>query len=434
MPEYASIYVLSASFLVGLPFAVLLYAYINSRRSPKSNHDGTLCILEEKSPNLPPAYPLKSYTLAQITYMGPFPCYGTLTGVPLPEPYHAFDIKTAKPRPYRPFRWAYHQTMSLTRLEPNWWLELEDTYSTRLLQRSQILQKYKTKIIDRHLDISNPWRVEVACKELMEMVIQFLCSRYPQYFHFDTSKFVFLNRILGREFEVYKMDPLDFVFQNVPEDFAIVMPDDGRGGKYVFVAGMICSSVGWDLGEKIGKVLGEIHGVVPEYQEKMERGMDRYFSKLTTDKPIQRGSWDIVVGEPLFVCGGEEFNKRRSGQDHNIKEEDLTLRVDWQTLRRLPLSGGIVFNYKALFTPVKEFEDEPGVPALVEKVLREGNKKILEYKGTWHVEHVVLPMLERMRRRQVEMGVWEEGMQVRTLEESPFYRGWEEKWRKQQGF
>ncbi|KAF3307407.1 hypothetical protein TWF173_003177 [Orbilia oligospora] len=280
--------------------------------------------------------------------------------------------------------------MSLTRLEPNWWLELEDTYSTRLRQRSQILQKYKTKIIDRHLNISNPWRVEVACKELMEMVIQFLCSRYPQYFHFDTSKFVFLNRILGREFEVYKMDPLDFVFQNVPEDFAIVMPDDGRGGKY--------------------------------------------FSKLTTDKPIQRGSWDIVVGEPLFVCGGEEFSKRRSGQDQSIKEEDLTLRVDWQTLRRLPLSGGIVFNYKALFTPVKEFEDEPGVPALVEKVLREGNKKILEYKGTWHVEHVVLPMLERMKRRQVEMGVWEEGKEVRTLEESPFYRGWEEKWRNQQEF
>ncbi|KAF3222752.1 hypothetical protein TWF192_008795 [Orbilia oligospora] len=326
--------------------------------------------------------------------------------------------------------------MSLTRLEPNWWLELEDTYSTRLLQRSQILREYKTKVIDRHLDISNPWRVEVACKELMEMVIQFLCSRYPQYFYFNTSKFVFLNRILGKEFEVYKMDPLDFVFQNVPEDFAIVMPDDGRGGKYVFVAGMICSSVGWDLGEKIGKVLGEIHGVVPEYKEKMERSMDRWViqQSLTIMIYKEKGSWDIVVGEPLFVCGGEEFNKRRSGQDQSIKEEDLTLRVDWQTLRRLPLSGGIVFNYKALFTPVKEFEDEPGVPALVEKVLREGNRKILEYKGTWHVEHVVLPMLERMKRRQVEMGVWEEGREVKTLEESPFYRGWEEKWRKQQGF
>lgn len=47
----------------------------------------------------------------------------------------------------------------------------------------------------------------------------------------------------------------------------------------------------------------------------------------------------------------------------------------------------------------------------------------MEYKWTWHVEHVVLPMLERMERRQVEMGVWEEGKEVRTLEESPFIEG-----------
>ncbi|KAK6504381.1 hypothetical protein TWF506_002582 [Arthrobotrys conoides] len=432
MFEYTSIHILFASFAVALVFAFILYSRGNTKRSPsKSNRDRTL---QGKPSNLSSAYPLKSYTQAEITSIGRYPSYSTLTGVPLPEAYHAFDIKTAKPRPYRPFRWAYHQTMAFKKLEPNWWLELESTYTTRLLQRSRLLQTHKTKIIGKHLEITDPWRVEVACKELMEMVIQFLCSRYPQYFHFDTSKYVFLNRILDKEFEVYEMDPLDFLFQNVPEDFAIMMPDEGRGGKYVFVAGIICSSIGWDLGGKIGKVLGDIHGAVPEYKDKMEMSMDRYFSKLTLDKPIQRGSWDIVVGEPLFVCPGEEFEKRRSGQDETIKEEDLTLRVDWQTLRRLPLSGAIVFNYKALFTPIKEFEDEPGLPALVEKVFMEGNKKILKYKGTWHVEHVVLPALERMKRKQVEMGIWEEGREVRTLEESPFYRGWEEKWRRQQGF
>lgn len=95
--------------------------------------------------------------------------------------------------------------------------------------------------------------------------------------------------------------------------------------------------------------------------------MDKYFSKLATGKPIQRGSWDIVVGEPLFTPAGGEFDKLRSGQDITIKKENLTLRVDWQTLQRLPLCGGIVFNYRALFTPLKELEDELGVPVLVEK-------------------------------------------------------------------
>lgn len=51
------------------------------------------------------------FTVEEIKRLGDFPDYATLSGVPLPQPYPEFDIKTAKPRPYRPLRWAYHQTM-----------------------------------------------------------------------------------------------------------------------------------------------------------------------------------------------------------------------------------------------------------------------------------------------------------------------------------
>lgn len=51
------------------------------------------------------------FSIAEIKALGDFPDYATLSGVPLPQPYHDFDIKKALPRPYRPFRWAYHQTM-----------------------------------------------------------------------------------------------------------------------------------------------------------------------------------------------------------------------------------------------------------------------------------------------------------------------------------
>jgi hypothetical protein len=93
-----------------------------------------------------------------------------------------------------------------------------------------------------------------------------------------------------------------------------------------------------------------------------------------------------------------------------------------------------VFNFKAVFTPVAEFRDEPRVPALISKVLREGKKAIMEYKNTWHVEHVVLPALARWEEEQVERGLVEKDWQVSTLDESPFFPGWEEKWRRQQGF
>ena len=74
------------------------------------------------------------------------------------------------------------------------------------------------------------------------------------------------------------------------------------------------------------------------------------------------------------------------------------------------------------------------MPAIVEKCLREGKESIMQYKGTWHVEHVVLPLLERWRREQEERGLVEKGWEVRTLEESPFFPGWEDLWRKEQGF
>ena len=50
-------------------------------------------------------------SIGEVKALGDFPDYSKLSGVPLPEPYKEFKIEKAIPRPYRPFRWAYHQTM-----------------------------------------------------------------------------------------------------------------------------------------------------------------------------------------------------------------------------------------------------------------------------------------------------------------------------------
>lgn len=58
-----------------------------------------------------PKYTPTGFSTAEIKAMGDFPAYDILSGVPLPDPYEDFDPAKALPRPYRPFRWAYHQTM-----------------------------------------------------------------------------------------------------------------------------------------------------------------------------------------------------------------------------------------------------------------------------------------------------------------------------------
>jgi Protein of unknown function (DUF3445) len=159
-----------------------------------------------------------------------------------------------------------------------------------------------------------------------------------------------------------------------------------------------------------------------------------FFSKMPTEKPIQRGSWGLEVDKPLYMPPGDPHEKYREVQSSDLTLDRCHLRVDWQTLRRLPLSSGVVFNFKAVFTPVADFRDEPFVPAIIHKVLKEGKKTLMEYKNTWHVEHVCVPALEEYAKEQVDRGLVPADWEVHTLEDQPFFPGWNEKWRGQQGF
>jgi len=378
-------------------------------------------------------YTPTGFSTAEVKAMGDFPAYDILTGTPLPQAYQNFEPAKALPRPYRPFRWAYHQTMSFVKMEPDWWLEVENTYVARIKERQDLFREYGSKVLD-YMPGS-----ELVCKELMEMCLLFYCARFPAYFSLSEDKKIFHNRLLGNSTEIKRFHPLHILLNNVPEDFAIVLRND-EDGMYYFRAGVICSSLGWNVGTKIGMQLKDIHTPIPDYKEKMSFSMDRYFAKMPVNAPIQRGSWGLEVGTPLFMPPGHPHEKLREIQSPDLKIEDCNLRVDWQTLRRLPLSGGIVFNFTALFTPVTEFRDEPYIPALVAKILKDGKKTLMDYKGTWHVEHVCIPALEEYNREQVEKGLvkpenesektWTES----TLDEYPYFPGWEEKWNRQQGF
>lgn len=152
---------------------------------------------------------------------------------------------------------------------------------------------------------------------------------------------------------------------------------------------------------------------------------------MPTFKPVQRGSWGLENGEHVHLPAHDPQMKARTHQDPTLQPEDIFFRVDWQTLRRLPLSGAIVFNFKALFTPLCEFRDEPHIPSLILKIINEAKQNLLEYKGTFHVEHVVKPTLEEYERWQIEQGLIPKDWEHQTLQESPFFPGWERKWRDQ---
>ena len=105
------------------------------------------------------------------------------------------------------------------------------------------------------------------------MVLQFICARYPQYFFIEDNR-ILHNKILGTKQDLKSKHPLEILIDNVPEDFGIMLRDE-KTGFYFLRAGVICSSLGWNVGTKIGLQLHQIHETIPEYKEKMQFSMDR---------------------------------------------------------------------------------------------------------------------------------------------------------------
>ena len=156
---------------------------------------------------------------------------------------------------------------------------------------------------------------------------------------------------------------------------------------------------------------------------------------MPTDQPIQRGSWFVEDWKALFVTP-EEYaaNDGTRHQGEEVGIDQCYLRVDWQTLRRLPLSGAIVFNFKAIFTPLTELQEEAYIPSLMYKQVTEGKPSLTDAKVHKHIRPVVLEMLQKWKQEQIEKGMIPPDWNEETLAESPFYPGWEERWRKRIGF
>lgn len=160
-------------------------------------------------------------------------------------------------------------TQALHRLDPDYWIELESSYIERIAQRKALYAKHGETILN-----ALPGS-EGACKELMVMVIQFLCARYPR--QFQLRRNWVHNQILGTSSDISVVSPLHFLLDNVPEVFAVLSYDSVKG-EHFFRAGVICSAVGWSLGSKLGQTLDEIHFEVPKYAEKLRPSLNRRVS------------------------------------------------------------------------------------------------------------------------------------------------------------
>lgn len=151
------------------------------------------------------------------------------------------------------------------------------------------------------------------------------------------------------------------------------------------VAASLCFPSAWNLREKFGKPLGEVHGPVPGFSTGTRNAslIDRMFDNLRPEQPVLRWNWSLYGEAKLYYPTTIHGAKRRFGEGDDISGR-VTIRLERQTLRKLPASGDILFTIRIYLDPLEVLEGhEDGGPlaqAIADQLLSLSQDEI-SYKG-----------------------------------------------------
>ena len=264
--------------------------------------------------------------------------------------------------------------------------------------------------------------------ELLDELCAYLTERYPTLYQQTPTGIQ--NLSTGETFDITSRplpeNPMQIIARLIQDDTAIMFekPD----GQYYLLAGAIHLAGFWRLQDKLGLPLSAIHtsGDVPQYREKLERGMMSFFRRLRPETPMVRNNYFIQVDDDLAwsgSIGGEDEDgvgwdraqRDRVVEMHFLRSERQSLRryglffffqhegiANWS---RLPKSGGIVFTIHTYFVPVVEIAKEPYVPGRLAAAVRSWGDDVARYKGRERYGDVLLAYLDGMHAEQVAGGL-----------------------------
>lgn len=147
----------------------------------------------------------------------------------------------------------------------------------------------------------------------------------------------------------------------VADDLCILLPDEN--GVPRLSAAVLCSPNRWRLAEKLGGTMGSIHSPVARYEEDLNSPVNSVMMRLNPERPMWRINWGISNHPALFQPDTPPVTPE-------MDAADMWFRVEWQTLRRLPLTGGILFTIRTYVEKLSDFmeRDQPLVQDIAELV------------------------------------------------------------------
>ena len=258
-------------------------------------------------------------------------------------------------------------------------------------------EHYLSEMHDRALVLNeDPLRCQslphmtLAGWDLLELIMESKARDYPEWFelHKDGQAWHWINRPLGIDQKFTFLDestlpygPMEYITRQSQGDFTL---QDQRDENLWMDAGMVTTQADWSLDFDIGMGFHEWHAPVPRAHEMgvFDRAL-KFLLKLQHGAPVRRFNWTLTV-DPLLDTSPENYPKwgpmRADIRPENVGER-MHLRVELQTLYRLPRSNGIAFAIRCYLIRFDDLVTIPKWGRRLHRVLRDMPEDLATYKG-----------------------------------------------------
>jgi hypothetical protein len=226
--------------------------------------------------------------------------------------------------------------------------------------------------------------------DFLELAMTSLANDYPDYFSLKRSgsKWSWENKPLGivdvftfGDKSTLPMEPFEYIGRQLQGDYVLL---DQRDETLYADAGIVTSQADWSLAFNAGMSWKEWHGPVPKVTELgvLDRAL-KYLLNLQLGSPVRRLNWTMTIN-PRLDTSPENY-PHWGGDRTKVNAENVAdlvnLRVELQTLFRLPRSNAIVFGIRCYLMSLKDIATFPRWAKRLHRVQKTLPTDLIEYKG-----------------------------------------------------
>jgi hypothetical protein len=304
------------------------------------------------------------------------------------------DSSAANRPAYRPYRWSTADfQLGLRPIKATRWMLLEENYAATMREKRARMAEFPELYYG-----TLPCSIE-AQHELRERVAAHLAADHPQHFRRSGSTLHCLIDGAQHDLQDISMEPLQQLSRFIEEDFMLLQEIDGA--QIITAASNAYSSSG-RLVASVGKTVASAHQSVPQLNDKLGPRIDRMIGSIHADTPCERFNWQLTPLSTKFfpheahaanaeamrqVCDALRRNPERA-------EELLWIRVERQTLSRLPESRAVAFTLHTYSDPLASLRSDVESLRAILTLMRTYSHERLEYSEMNFVRDSVITWLE----------------------------------------